>query len=107
VLHVPVQPHGRGVELSEAGHRLFPQVKDLLARAHQHVAHRPAVRCGAHAAAGREPQGAGGFSGQVEEWLTDARLDIAIFYRYRPMLPEQEEPLAMVDGTSSARATIA
>ena len=38
-----------------------------------------------------------GSSGQVEEWLADARVDIAILYRYGPTLPETEQSLAVVD----------
>jgi DNA-binding transcriptional LysR family regulator len=38
-----------------------------------------------------------GSSGQVEEWLADARVDIAILYRYGPSLPELEQSLAVVD----------
>ena len=38
-----------------------------------------------------------GSSGQVEEWLADARVDIAILYRYGPTLPEMEQSLAVVD----------
>ncbi len=38
-----------------------------------------------------------GSSGQVEEWLADARVDIAILYRYGPTLPEKEQSLAVVD----------
>ena len=38
-----------------------------------------------------------GSSGQVEEWLTDSRVDIAILYRYTATLPEGEEALATVD----------
>ena len=38
-----------------------------------------------------------GSSGQVEEWLTDARVDIAILYRYGATLPEGEQCLATVD----------
>ncbi|WP_028603605.1 LysR family transcriptional regulator [Ottowia thiooxydans] len=113
---------GRGVELSEAGQRLFPQVKELLERA-QSLEHE--IRADLH-----EPVGTvtvatlpsigtiligklyaevrakhpgvnlkilEGSSGQVEEWLTDARTDLAILYRYGPTLPEQEESLATVD----------
>lgn len=113
---------GRGVELSETGQRLFPQVKELLARA-QALEHD--IRADL-----REPVGTvtiaslpsigtiligrlfvelrarhpgvslkvlEGSSGQVEEWLTDARTDIAILYRYSPTLPEQEEALATVE----------
>lgn len=113
---------GRGVELSETGQRLFPQVKELLARA-QALEHD--IRADL-----REPVGTvtiaslpsigtiligrlfvelrarhpgvslkvlEGSSGQVEEWLTDARTDIAILYRYSPTLPEHEEALATVE----------
>nr|WP_256353949.1 LysR substrate-binding domain-containing protein [Variovorax sp. dw_308] len=38
-----------------------------------------------------------GSSGQVEEWLADARVDIAILYRYGTALHEQEQALATVD----------
>jgi DNA-binding transcriptional LysR family regulator len=38
-----------------------------------------------------------GSSGQVEEWLADARVDIAILYRYSPTLPEHEHALALVN----------
>ena len=38
-----------------------------------------------------------GSSGQVEEWLADARVDIAILYRYGSTLPELEQSLAVVD----------
>jgi len=38
-----------------------------------------------------------GSSGQVEEWLADARVDIAILYRYAPTLPDTEQSLAVVD----------
>ena len=52
-----------------------------------------------------------GSSGQVEEWLADARVDIAILYRYGPTLPEQEQSLATVDsyliGAAGDRLTAA
>ena len=38
-----------------------------------------------------------GSSGQVEEWLADARVDIAILYRYGATLPEAEQSIAVVD----------
>jgi LysR family nitrogen assimilation transcriptional regulator len=38
-----------------------------------------------------------GSSGQVEEWLADARVDIAILYRYGASLSDQEQALASVD----------
>ena len=34
-----------------------------------------------------------GSSGQVEEWLTDERADLAILYRYGPTLPDLEQAL--------------
>lgn len=113
---------GRGVELSETGQRLFPQVKELLERA-QALEH--GIRADLREPVGTVTLGglpsigtiligrlfaevrarhAGvslkvleGSSGQVEEWLTDARVDIAILYRYGPTLPEQEQALATVD----------
>lgn len=113
---------GRGVDLSEAGQRLFPIVKDLLERA-QALEHdiredlrEPVgtVTLGTLPSIGTiligrlfsdvRAQHAGvslkvleGSSGQVEEWLTDARIDIAILYRYGPAVPEHEELLATVD----------
>jgi LysR family transcriptional regulator, nitrogen assimilation regulatory protein len=113
---------GRGVELSEMGLALFPQVKALLQSAGQL---EKDIR-----GEGREPSGRvtlgllpsialplvgrlfaemrkrhpavslkilEGSSGQVEEWLADARVDIAILYRYGPTLPELEQSLAVVD----------
>jgi DNA-binding transcriptional LysR family regulator len=38
-----------------------------------------------------------GSSGQVEEWLGEGRLDIAILYRYGPSPPDGEHSLAIVD----------
>ena len=38
-----------------------------------------------------------GSSGQVNEWLADARVDIAILYRYGRQAPSQEQTLATVD----------
>jgi LysR family nitrogen assimilation transcriptional regulator len=113
---------GRGVELSETGARLFPQVKTLLADA-ERLEHE--IRGEAKAPGGRVTLGSlpsigmplvsrlfsrtrtefpgislkvlEGSSGQVEEWLADARVDIAILYRYGPTLPEMEQSLAVVD----------
>ena len=113
---------GRGVELSEVGQRIFPYVKALLADA-EHL--EMEVRGAAQAPAGRVTVGTlpsighhlvgqlftsvrtlfpavhlkilEGSSGQVEEWLTDARVDIAILYRYGATLPDQEQSLATVD----------
>ena len=113
---------GRGVELSETGERLFPQVKELLERAQAMerdiradlrepvgtvtIGTLPSIGTfliGRLFAAVRMQHAAvnlkvlEGSSGQVEEWLTDSRVDIAILYRYGPTLPEQEETLAIVD----------
>ena len=38
-----------------------------------------------------------GSSGQIEEWLTDSRVDIAILYRYGDKCPPGEQALASVD----------
>lgn len=113
---------GRGVELSELGQRLFPLVKSLLADAErleheiQGEAQEPAgrVTVGTLPSIGHHLVGRlftamradhpaihlkilEGSSGQVEEWLTDARVDIAIFYRYGATLPEGEMCLATLD----------
>jgi DNA-binding transcriptional LysR family regulator len=113
---------GRGVELSDVGQRIFPQVKALLADAERLEA---SIRGEAREPAGRVTLGAlpslgplltarlfarlrerhpgvtlkvlEGSSGQVEEWLTDARVDVAILYRYGASLPEHEELLARVE----------
>lgn len=113
---------GRGVELSDLGLRLIPQVKELLASAQAlerdiSIDQREpvgTVTLGTlpsigtfligrlFAAMRAEYPGVRlkvleGSSGQVEEWLTDERIDIAILYRYRSKLAEHEEALAMVD----------
>jgi DNA-binding transcriptional LysR family regulator len=113
---------GRGVELSEVGARLFPQVKALLSSAEQLELE---IRGEAREPIGRVSLGLlpsialslvgrlfsetrrrypaihlkilEGSSGQVEEWLADARVDIAILYRYGPTLPGLEQSLAEVD----------
>lgn len=113
---------GRGVELSEVGQRIFPHVKALLADAEQLEME---IRGEAREPAGRVTIGSlpsitnpmvgrlfkqlrtshpgiqlrilEGSSGQVEEWLADARVDIAILYRYGKAAPEQEQVLATVD----------
>lgn len=127
---------GRGVELSEVGLRLFPQVKALLSDAQQlereimGEALEPTgrVTLGLLPSIGQPLVGRlfsatrlrhpavslkvlEGSSGQVEEWLADARVDIAILYRYGPSLPEAEQSLAVVDsylvGAPGDRATAA
>ena len=113
---------GRGVELSEVGQRLFPRVKALLSGAEQLEVE---IRGEARDPSGRVTLGSlpsianplvgrlfailrnrhpavtlkvlEGSSGQVEEWLADARVDIAILYRYGPTLPDTEQSLAVVD----------
>jgi DNA-binding transcriptional LysR family regulator len=113
---------GRGVALSEVGERIFPHVKMLLEDAEQL---ENEVRGEAREPAGQVTVGSlpsianplvgrlftriraahpavrlrilEGSSGQVEEWLADARIDIAILYRYGASLPEHEESLATVD----------
>ncbi|MFM2348100.1 MAG: hypothetical protein RL654_2853 [Pseudomonadota bacterium] len=113
---------GRGVELSEVGERLFPRVKTLLSDAEQL---EKEIRGEAREPAGRVTLGflpsiaqplvgrlfsemrsrhpavslkvLEGSSGQVEEWLADTRVDIAILYRYGPTLPDTEQSLAVVD----------
>ncbi len=113
---------GRGVELSEVGKRLFTQVKSLLANAEQLESD---IRGEVREPTGRVAIGSlpsigtplvgrlfieirerhpavrlkilEGSSGQVEEWLSDARIDIAILYRYGASLSDQEQALATVD----------
>jgi LysR family nitrogen assimilation transcriptional regulator len=113
---------GRGVALSDVGTRIFPQVKALLSDAEQLVRE---IRGEAREPAGRVTLGSlpsitfpivgrlfkeirerfpgiqlkilEGSSGQVEEWLADARVDVAILYRYGNNLPEGEQALATVD----------
>jgi LysR family transcriptional regulator, nitrogen assimilation regulatory protein len=113
---------GRGVELSEVGQRLFNKVKALLSNAEELERE---IRGEAREPTGRVTLGflpsiaqplvgrlfteararhpavslkvLEGSSGQVEEWLADARVDIAILYRYGPSLPEMEQSLAVVD----------
>jgi len=113
---------GRGVALTELGQRIFERVKQLLADAQ---ALEQEIRSDAHEPTGRVTLGVlpsighslvgrlfgalrqrypavhlkvlEGSSGQVEEWLADARVDIAILYRYGPRLPGHEQALATVD----------
>ncbi|MEO8545146.1 MAG: LysR family transcriptional regulator [Burkholderiaceae bacterium] len=113
---------GRGVELSEAGTRLLPTVKALL---HDAELLEGMVQQGAQAPMGQVTIGLlpslapsiipalftrvrenlpkvhlrilEGSSGQIDEWLVDARLDIAILYRYTPANQETEHELALVD----------
>ena len=113
---------GRGVALSDVGQRLMPQVRALLDAAEglaaevQGEAKEPAgrVTVGLLPSIGyplvgrlftdmrsRHPgihlKVLEGSSGQVEEWLADARVDIAILYRYGSSVPDHEQVLATVD----------
>jgi DNA-binding transcriptional LysR family regulator len=113
---------GRGVELSDVGQRIVAQVRTLLTDAElleteiRGEAREPAGRVTlgllpsiGHSLVGRLyaqvrdrlPQVSlkvlEGSSGQVEEWLADARVDIAILYRYGASIPEHEQSLATVD----------
>ncbi|RCW70542.1 LysR substrate-binding domain-containing protein [Pseudorhodoferax soli] len=127
---------GRGVALSDVGQRIFPLVKALLSDAEQLEAE---ILGEAREPAGRVTIGSlpsitnpmvgrlfkqlrekhpavqlkvlEGSSGQVEEWLADARVDIAILYRYGSAPPESEQALATVDsyliGAAGDRLTAA
>jgi LysR family nitrogen assimilation transcriptional regulator len=127
---------GRGVALSDVGQRIFPHVKALLADAEQLELE---IRGEAREPTGRVTIGSlpsitnpivgrlfkqlrarhpgvqlkilEGSSGQVEEWLADERVDIAILYRYGNSLPQQEQALATVDsyliGAAGDRLTAA
>ena len=113
---------GRGVEPSEVGARLLGQVRALLNDAQRLDM---AIRGESHEPSGRVTLGIlpsisqpvfarlfaevsarhplvrlkvlEGSSGQVEEWLADERIDLAILYRYGPALPDHEQSLALVD----------
>lgn len=113
---------GRGVELSEVGALLFPRVMKLLADAEalEEEIRGEAREPGGQVTLGLLPSIAmpligrmfseirkrypaislkvfEGSNGQVDEWLADSRVDIAILYRYGPSSPSMEEPLAVVD----------
>lgn len=112
---------GRGVRLSEAGLRILPQVRDLLAHAEQlemdirgktrplsglvKLALMPTVALTIvgplysflrqhHADA--QLRVLEGSSGKVEEWVADGRADIGLIYRYHT-LPAQETALVSFD----------
>ncbi|MDO8777879.1 MAG: LysR family transcriptional regulator [Burkholderiaceae bacterium] len=113
---------GRGVALSDFGQRLFPHVKSLLTGAEQLELE---IRGQAREPAGRVTLGSlpsitspiigrlfrqlranfpgiqlkilEGSSGQVEEWLADGRVDIAILYRYNNSSPTSRHHLATVE----------
>jgi len=113
---------GRGVELSDVGMRILPQVRQLLGNAEAlekdivGEAREPAgqVTIGSltsisvsligplfTAIRARHPaiklKVLEGSSGQLEEWLNEERIDIGILYRYGNSLPEQEQALATLD----------
>lgn len=113
---------GRGVEMSDMGKRIFPLVKALLEDAEK-LEHD--IRSEAHEPAGRVTVGMlpsigsaivgrlfvslrerypniqlkilEGSSGQVDEWLANARVDIAILYRYGTASMPQDQSLATVE----------
>lgn len=113
---------GRGVTLSDVGLRILPQVKGLLGSAE---GLEQEIRGEAREPAGQVVLGSlpsitnaivaqlylrlrekypeiqlrllEGSSGQVEEWMADARVDLAILYRYGKAMSSQEQPLAVVD----------
>ncbi len=113
---------GRGVTLSDVGLRILPQVKALLADA-EHLEQE--IRGEAREPSGPVVLGSlpsiaiaivgplfnrlrakypdvqlrllEGSSGQVEEWMADERVDIAILYRYGRSMSTQEQSLAIVD----------
>lgn len=113
---------GRGMQLSEFAQRILPQVKTLLADAkllEETIQGRSPLPAGL-VTLGLLPSTAQplihhlferirsqfpeikiklteGSSGQVDQWLTDGRIDIAILYRYGATLPVSERSLAMVD----------
>ncbi|OZI35976.1 LysR family transcriptional regulator [Bordetella genomosp. 1] len=120
---------GRGVHLSEVGARLLPLVQTLLDNAERlelevnGQAREPAgeVTLGllpstAHPMIRRlfsrlrkqfpkvHLKILEGSSGQIEEWLTDSRVDIAILYRYGEKCPPGETSLAYVDSYLVGRA---
>lgn len=113
---------GRGVQLSEIGARLFPLVQTLLrdAEALELELNAEAREPAGEVTLGLLPSTAHplirrlfsrlrqvfprvhlkileGSSGQLEEWLTDSRVDIAILYRYSDKAPVGEQALAHVD----------
>lgn len=113
---------GRGVALSDVGQRLLPHVRTLLADAGRL---EEEIRGEALEPVGRVILGslpsitnplAGrlynqirthhpglqlkileGSSGQVEEWLADGRVDVAVLYRYGRTLPDHEQALCTVE----------
>jgi DNA-binding transcriptional LysR family regulator len=113
---------GRGVALTELGARILPRAKALLAQAAELAEHISGtagvpsgdVRLGVlpslshplismlfrHARAsfpGVRLQIFEGSTGQIEEWLANGRVDIAIRYRYGRSLPRSELRLAEVE----------
>jgi len=113
---------GRGVHLSDVGEQLFPLVRTLLqdAEALELEINGQARELVGEVKLGLLPSTAyplirrlfsrlrqqspklhlkifEGSSGQIEEWLTDNRIDIAILYRYAETCPLGETALAYVD----------
>jgi len=113
---------GRGVTLSDVGARIFPIVKDLLSDAEQLETeiHGDALAPAGRVTIGLLPSIANaiairlfenmrerypaiqlkvqeGSSGQVEEWVVAARVDVGILYRYSDVPLESEQALARID----------
>ncbi len=113
---------GRGVALTELGERILPRAKALLAQAGQlsedikgtagvpsgnvRVGVLPSLSQPLISLVFRRTRASfpnlrlhvyEGSTGQIEEWLANDRIDIAIRYRYGRSLPRGELPLAVVD----------
>lgn len=120
---------GRGLELSDVGRRILTQVQVLLKEAEcleaeiRSKAREPAglVTLGVLPSIGLPLTGRlfgqmrqrhpgvrlkvlEGSSGQVEEWLADGRVDIAVLYRYGAVPADAEQTLALVDSFLIGRA---
>jgi len=113
---------GRGLELSELGSRLLPRVRALLAEADRiaseartmaatpagevNVGVLPSTACQIvpplfHQCRQRFPDVRlhifEGFSGQIEEWLADGRVEVATLFRHSNAVGRGERPLGVVD----------
>lgn len=113
---------GRGVALTEMGERVLPQGRALIAdaAAFEQAARSPADRPAGEVTMGVVPVASRtllaaltaqlrddypgirlrvleGYSGQVEEWLTSQRVDIAIYNRYRRGRVSNSEAIMRAD----------
>jgi LysR family nitrogen assimilation transcriptional regulator len=110
---------GRGVQLSEIGQRILPQVNGLLAEAREPAGDvtlgllpsttHPLIRLLFTRLRANHPKVhlhiLEGSSGQIDEWLSSGRVDIAILYRYGAESPGLEQALAYVDSYLIGSAT--